>query len=125
MNGFFDYFLRCRQADRPALMALAWQLGVLRDDAGTPVAAQPQWVWVPIGAICAPGTQQPLLAPDGQPWWHANLRMTVDLRQHAEAVCAAQPSPELAAALADIARFFIVDAEGRAARPVLPAFDFV
>lgn len=129
MSGFFDYYLRCKEADRPQLMALAELLGILRKEGGAWVPCDPRWVWVEVGTVYRPAgdnpeAQEPARAPDGSVWWHANLRLTMDLLEHAQAVYAAAPTPELAAGLADVGCFFITDASGRAARPDNPAVVF-
>ncbi len=104
-----DYALRCTQQDKPQLIALGVALGVLQIDAETGVVSGTQGsAWDEIGPIYD-AAGNPVLAPDGQPYWHANLRTEVDLR-----AAAAQASvPE-----ADLGRWFLVDADGR---PVLPA----
>ena len=129
MSGFHDYFIRCKQADKPALFTLAAELGILKQQEGVTVPCDPAWVWQEVGAIykqVGPGPLdvEPSKAPDGSVWWHANLRLTMDLMDHCQAVYAAAPTPELASGLANIGRFFFVDASGRATRPNDPAIVF-
>lgn len=52
------------------------------------------------------------------PYIHVNFRTTFNLRQLA--MTAAQTDPDIAAGLAEIAAYFIVDAEGNATAPMDP-----
>lgn len=125
--SFFDYFIRCKEADKPKLLTLAEQLQILRKVDGQHQVLAPEWAWVPIGPIYRDDGAGNLVlskAPDGATWWHANLRITMDLMPHAQAVYAASPTPELAAGLASIGSYFFVDANGRATRPADPAVVF-
>lgn len=123
-----DYFIRCKESDKPALLEIARQLGVLRLDGGQWVSTNTAWVWEPIGRIYKDVDNKPVVstAPDGSPYWHANLRITQSLYELATAVYAQRPTPELAAGLADFSRFFFTDPEtGEATRPADPAVIFL
>jgi hypothetical protein len=61
---------------------------------------------------------EPLTDPEGNVYWHANLLTPIDLRARAEALAAERP--EVAAALADVARFFPVDENGQPRAPSNP-----
>jgi hypothetical protein len=127
-----DYFIRCKMQDKSRLLMLSQILGILKtseDDSGQYVPTNPAWVWVPIGALYQPSEVDPEVfeprrAPDNSIWWHANLRLTMDLLEHAQAVYEANPSPELAQGLQAISDFFYTDANGRATRPLQLAVDF-
>lgn len=58
----------------------------------------------------------------GNPYWHINLVVSKDLREIANEVYAKTKDKKLAAALADMQRFFVVDATtGKPTRPAAPA----
>jgi hypothetical protein len=61
---------------------------------------------------------EPLTDPEGNVYWHANLLTPIDLRARAEVLAAERP--EVAAALADMARFFPVDNNGQPRAPSNP-----
>ncbi len=127
-----DYFVRCVESDVPALYALAGALGVLQPvpDTDTYAIAPPHsGAWDVVGAIHRPigevqtvdGTESPVTAPicspDGQPYWHANLRIDASLNELAQA----SDNPAVLAGLGDLARWFVVGADGLAAAPLQPA----
>lgn len=133
-----DYTLKAAQNDKDALIALGVLLGVLRIDEGAVVAALPGWAWHEVGEIYRPtgstlvetmsdGTtitypeQAPILGPDGVPAWHANLRAPEGASLMAMAQEQAVTSPEVAAALADVARWSVADADGNPVPPQHPA----
>ena len=125
-----DYYIRCREADRPKLYALAEALGILinTDDMYT---LAPAWEggWSEVGTIYrATGETDaegrpittPVCDPEGNPYWHANLRLKIvsltDL-----AVSVASTNPEVASALADLSGWFVSDAQGQPVPPKQPA----
>ncbi|GAP37902.1 hypothetical protein ABXN37_22525 [Piscinibacter sakaiensis] len=128
----YTYYLRCRIADVPEMLALGVALGVLQqhtDDAGQVLTRAPDdgSVWDPIGPIYretgevdAEGmpVREPLLAPDGGEWWHANLISPVHLYQRAGQL--AGEHPEIAGALQDLGRFFLLDEAGEPRKPAEP-----
>jgi len=61
----------------------------------------------------------PVLDEDGVPYWHANLRLEASLMEIAQAK--ARVSPQVAAGLSDLARWFVTGEDGRAAAPKEPA----
>jgi hypothetical protein len=62
---------------------------------------------------------EPVRDAQGNLYWHANLRTTIDLRERAEAKAAS--NPELAEALADLDRYFVTDESGQPKVPNEPA----
>lgn len=126
-----EYFLRCRESQRPRLLALGVQLGVLIRDEQGQHHAPPGAAWVEVGRICevVGGTpESPVVAckaaPDGELYWHANLMTPINLRQRAQALAAG--NGDIAAALADVDSYFVTDpATGEAVRPAAPAVRFM
>lgn len=121
-----DYFIRCTQADIPAMRALGLALGILAQHEGQWFANAPH-AYQELGSLHG-ADGMPILALDGQPYWHANLRFAgPSLLGHAQAVLAASPSSELATAIEpqNFRRFFVVDpVTGEATRPAQPAVVF-
>jgi hypothetical protein len=127
-----DYYLRCIETDVPTLIALGTLLGALEtltDDDGVSRVVAPGGALDIIGAVMSwdSGTmetiegrsvrvgQTPSCDSNGVPYWHANLRTPVDLRGVAEKIAAENPG--VAAGLADLSKFFVVDADGAAVPP--------
>ena len=106
------YYLRCIESDIATLLALGKTLGALADftDPDTHVvrvvAAQGGCLDV-IGRINDQATGLPKADAGGAIYWHANLLTPLDLRDVADAMSASNPA--IAAGLADLTRFFIVD----------------
>lgn len=124
-----DYYIRCRGSEAPQLYALAKALCVLTqgEDGAHSIAAPHTGAWDEIGPIHRPTGEvdadgQPITAPvlddTGAPYWHANLRINADLAEIAQAL--APTSPAIAAGLADLARWFVVGPDGKAAAPQQP-----
>lgn len=112
-----DYALRCTQQDKPQLIALGVALGVLQIDAETGAVNGTQGnAWDEIGSIYD-AAGQPVLADDGKPYWHANLRTDVDLMTRAEAI----GGSAVAAAMAQLGRWFVADVLGNPVQPAAPA----
>jgi hypothetical protein len=120
------YYLRCIAPDWPTMIALGVALGALADTEGT-ITATGGGVWDVIGPVHKPtGEQdadgQPIMAAltddDGREYLHANLTTPIDLRQRAEQIAADRP--EVAEAMADLGRFFLLDAQGNARAPAQP-----
>ena len=135
-----DYYLRCVEADVPQLLQLGHVLGVLQTvpDTGD-VTGGVGSAWDVIGPIHVPtgGTikgvgdfpDTPELAPrknsQGEVWWHANLRTHIDLREAAQALVdknleLGEEHPELEQALANLSKYFVVDAQGQPVPPAEP-----
>lgn len=80
-----DYALRCTQQDKPQLIALGVALGVLQIDSETGEVSGTQGsAWGEIGTIYD-AAGNPVLAADGEPYWHANLRTETSLTEAAAA----------------------------------------
>ena len=79
--------------------------------------------WEPTGMVntVVPETivTAPVVDEDGVPYWHANLRLEASLMQIAREKAAV--SPEVAAGLSNLARWFVTGEDGRAAAPREPA----
>ena len=135
MNEYHDYYVRALPADWPALIALGERLGVLSvytDETGAEtVSAKGPGCWDFIGVLYRPTGNTittdegdtPEMAPvtdaAGVPYWHANLRTVVDLGARAREL--APSDPAIAAAMAQLTRFFLLDADGNPRQPSAPA----
>lgn len=117
-----DYYIRCKRSKRDVLLALAVELGVLVSTPQGHLPASNNEAWYEIGELME--NDQVVCSPDGEPYWHANLRTTYDLWERANSVYEARPTPELAYGLSHIGEFY-VSAEGRAASPASPAVVFL
>lgn len=124
---YYPYYLRCLASRRDELIALGVRLGVLQQDADTgAVHATDAGCWSEIGIQLerAGGSDDapeyaPVTDPDsGEPYWLANLLTPVDLRERAQSLAATDPA--IAAALANLSDFFIVDDQGNATAPATP-----
>ena len=115
-----EYFIRCKEADRPKLYALAEALGILTNTEGVyTLAGGWEGGWDEVG-LDLPGRESRVFDHDGNPYWHANLRLRiVSLTEHAMAVAAG--NPDVAAALGDLAGWFVADANGAPVPPKQPA----
>jgi hypothetical protein len=82
-------------------------------EGGTPIATDCGYLDY-IGEITR--DEEVITNPDGIPYIHANLITPHDLR----ALAIASTDPEIQAALADIAAWFVVDSEGNAVAPNQP-----
>ncbi|MFG5411431.1 hypothetical protein ABXN37_29060 [Piscinibacter sakaiensis] len=129
----YTYYPKCRPSELPRLLSIGVMLGALvqhTDDADQVVTRAPDdgSVWDPIGAIYretgeldAEGmpVREPLLDPDGAPFWHGNLTSPVHL--YARALALAADRPEVAAALDDLRRLWMLDESGEPNAPANPA----
>jgi hypothetical protein len=82
--------------------------------------------WSPIGIVPEPllegeleGTIKPPRGGEVDPWYHINFRSEHNLRERAVALAQAGDM-DIATGLAEIASYFITDAEGNAAAPEFP-----
>ena len=125
------YYLRCIESDKPLLFNLAQKLGLLVDVDG--VLTPQGCTWVEIGYIPLPtgkiivnedGTETPETAPsadkNGNKYWHINLRVEPPLDQIASEIYAKTKDKTIGAAMADMARFFVADADGQPIAPKAP-----
>lgn len=119
-----DNALRCIESDYPVLLGLAQALGVITVD-GEEIIPCPQCEWAYIGyklngeppAEGEPDTRQHVKDANGHKYVHINVRTPFSVGEAAAVL--AQGSPEVAAALSQVDRFFITDAQGV---PVMPEF---
>lgn len=128
-----DYFIRT--TDKEKLLSLGVQIGLLAvaKDGKYHLADPTIGIWDEVGQLLKetgniistevgdfPETV-PSCAPEGDEYWHANLRLhTQSLGGIARAAYDADPTPELAAALASLPAYFVVDAEGMSTAPAQP-----
>lgn len=125
-----NYYIRCKQIDWPELLAIGEKLGAVKvtEDG---VFATNGGAWDYIGEIHKPtgvmltdadGNQYPEMAPvldpEGVPYWHANLITPLALGELA--ISMQGDNPDIAKALAELSRFFLLDAEGNARLPTQP-----
>lgn len=122
------YYLRTIPADYEQMIALGVTLGAIQitDE----VISAPGGCWDYIGPIYVPTGEtvqtdfgpQPVMTPrvdaNGAEYIHVNLITPVNLKEAAQALAAAHP--EVAAGLANLGKYFLVDAEGNAVPPNLP-----
>lgn len=119
------YALRCIEADIEQLVTLATALGVIKVVDGQ-VTPELGCAWDYIGYKRV-GQEIDAELPDNRPfaedengnrYVHINAITSFNVRERAEAL--ALENPAIAAGLAAIPRFFIVDAEGNATWPEYP-----
>lgn len=123
------YFLCCLPKDLPQLISLGLLLGALCEAEDGALYA-PDGTWDPIGIIPVPTGEivQTEIGPmtvmvprkdaQGRELWHGNLSTLVNLRAVAQAMAAERP--EIAAGLANLGKFFVVDEAGNAVAPNNP-----
>jgi hypothetical protein len=124
-----NYFLRCLESDRPKLLSLGVLLGALQESEGKHYATAGDFVEIgyvyrPTGeTVLVDGIETALTEPvgdeNGNLYWHANLRTTMNLREIAEAM--AVSNPELAEGLSQLYRYFVTDELGQPKAPNDPA----
>lgn len=130
------YYLRCIEKDKPLLFALAQKLGLLADVDG--VLTPQGCTWDEIGYIDVTtgktyfneeGLEVAETAPsadkNGNLYWHINLKVTPPLAEIAASIYEKTKDKSLGAALADMARFFVADAQGQPIAPKAPARVFL
>lgn len=122
------YCLRTIAADYPAMLSIGIALGAIKID--DDVIHAPGGCWDFIGPIHAPTGKvvetgigpQPVMSPkvdaQGNEYIHVNLLTPVSLNEAAQALAAEHP--EIAAGLASLNKYFLVDVEGNAVAPVRP-----
>lgn len=125
-----DYCIRTTAADYPELLQIGAALGAITVDEDGIVSAV-DGAWDYIGTIYEPtGTfttyegvevpdTAPILAPDNTEYIHINLRTPLSLKVVAMEL--AEAHPEVAAGLANLGKYFMVDGEGNATTPATPA----
>ena len=122
------YYLRTIPADYDTMLQLGVTLGAIQitDDG----IHAPGGCWDFIGPIYVPTGEtvqtdfgpQPVMTPrvdaQGNEYIHVNLITPVNLKEAAEAQATAHP--EVAAGLANLGKYFLVDANGDAVAPAQP-----
>ena len=128
------YYLRSTTADWPELLNLGVLLGEISiDEQGNPhgngfvVVNHTGHVYKPTGETAVVDGETvaltaPVLAPDGQPYMHANLRTSQNLGEKAAELAA--EFPKLAAAMSNLGKYFLLDEEGKPRAPADPAWVF-
>lgn len=124
-----NYFLRCIESDKAELLALGVLLQVLQESEGRHCATAGDFVEIgyvyrPTGeTVLVDGIEtavtEPVRDENGNLYWHANLRTTINLRERAGAM--AVSNPELAAALSQLGKYFVTDELGQPRAPNNPA----
>lgn len=128
-----DYYVRALPADWPELLRLGEKLGAITlTDSETAegeftVSAKHGGAWDYLGEILQPTGQldpegNPIMAPvadpDGTPYLHANLRTPIGLGAVARKMAATDP--EVAQALQQLDRYFLLDDQGSPRLPHQP-----
>jgi hypothetical protein len=143
-STYHDYFLRCIEADKPLLDALAVKLGMRTEtvaEDGTKTLASVDCEWDEVGRILVPTgrtiqveeggvmVERDEMAPkadaQGNIYYHANLRTRLSLGDIAAARYAETKDDALGSALQSMGRFFVVGEDGRPVRPKAPTVVFL
>ena len=123
------YYLRTIPTDYDNMLALGVLLGAIKISEDDTITA-PGGCWDYIGPIYTPTGAtiqtdfgpQPVMTPRkdvlGNEYIHVNLATPVNLRDAANAL--AKTKPEIAAGLASLGKYFLIDAKGDAIPPALP-----
>lgn len=129
------YYLRCIESDKPLLFNLAQKLGLLVDVDGVLTPQGCTWdevgyIHVPTGkTLVVDGVETPETAPsadkNGKKYWHINLFVEPPLEQIAAEIYAKTKDKTIGAAMADMARLFVADADGQPVAPKAPARVFL
>jgi hypothetical protein len=109
----YDNALRCIESDLPILIGMAQTLGALNSDG----IAEAGVLWDYIGYKNLEGGGV-LEDGNGNKYVHINVRTPFSVGQRAIELSAGNPA--IGAALADSARFFVIDAQGNAVLPEFP-----
>lgn len=108
------YFIRTTANDYPQLIALGVLLGAIVEVEGEIHA--PNGAWDYIGAIYK--DEVSLKDPQGREYIHINIITPINLADAAAELAA--DHPEVAEAIDNLGRFFLLDAEGNARAPEQP-----
>ena len=124
------YYIRTIATDYPAMIAIGKVLGAIAETEDGTITATQGGCWDYIGPIHVPTGETtqtedgpvpvmaPLLDAQGNEYIHVNLSTPVNLRETAEALAATHP--EVADGLANLGRYFLLDAQGNARLPTNP-----
>lgn len=125
----YDYFIRCTQVDYEAMIALGVKLGALVVSEDGNIVA-PDGGWDAIGTIYKPTgntidtldgqipEMAPVLDPDGNPYFHANLRTPIHLGRKVKELAITDSA--IAMALADQSKWFVTSEDGQVVAPKNP-----
>jgi hypothetical protein len=110
-----DNALRCIESDYPTLLAMAEMLGAITIADGEAIGCQGcTWDYIGYKVLA----DESILADgSGNKYVHVNVRTPFSVGEAAATLAAG--SPEIAAALSQIGRFFITDVGGN---PIIPEF---
>lgn len=109
------YYLRCRQSRYAILVARGVRMGAIQEQDGVISPAGPG-CWDYVGVKVLP--DETLAGGAEDPFVHINFRTEHNLRELA--MIAAMTDMDIASGMLEIANYFIVDAEGKAAVPEFP-----
>ena len=118
------YYIRCVQQDYPKLLSLGQKLSAINvsssEDGEAEVSATNGGAWDYIGEIPQAGSEvfEPIKDADGNPYIHVNLITPLALGEIAANM--AGSDEEVAQALEDLGRFFLLDEAGNARAPSQP-----
>lgn len=117
------YFIRTVADDYPQLIAIGVLLGAIVEVEGQIQAVGGAWDYIgpiptQVGEIDGEPIMEALKDPDGNEYIHINIITPVNLKEVAVAMATAHP--EVAEGLANLGKFFLLDAEGNARAPTLP-----
>lgn len=124
------YYIRTIAADYPAMIAIGKILGVIAENEEGQIYATQGGCWDYIGPIYVPTGETlqtdmgsvpvttPRLDPDGNEYIHINLVTPTSLKDTALAL--AEEHPDVAEGLANLGRYFLLDANGDARLPTNP-----
>ena len=113
----YQYYLRTIKIDYKQMVKLGSLLGAISVLDGS-VAALDGGHWDYIDPPITGADGKPLCDKDGNEYVHVNLLTPVNLREAAEAI--AKKYPSVAAGIADLGRYFVVDEKGNAVAPAKP-----
>lgn len=124
------YYIRTIADDYPAMIAIGKVLGAIAETDDGNIYATQGGCWDFIGPIHVPTGETvetqfgpvpvttPLLDPDGNEYIHVNLITPISLKDTALAL--AEEHPDVAEGLANLGRYFLLDANGDARLPTNP-----
>jgi hypothetical protein len=118
----YDNAIKCLESDYPTVLMLGYALGALDVD-GSPVDGV-AWDYIgykrvgPQPADGQPDTRPFLDNGHGDKYVHVNVRTPFSVGARAAELAAG--NPEIAGALSEIGRFFVVDGAGNSVMPEFP-----
>jgi hypothetical protein len=132
------HYLRCKQSDFATLVSLAKLLGIIAEHTDESGQSHIHGIngndWDYRGTLYEPtgetvpgdygpiALMRPIADETGTPYVHVNVNLRFNLAERAATMAAEYP--ELAAALADTGRFFLLDENGKPRAPKNPQVRF-